>query len=586
MTSEAAVNAGFFNFAEHGVRSTTFDNLVAPPGGFAEYNESDINQIQGLGPSASADGVAFYTGTTFPATYQGDAFIARYNSTVSDSTGHSITYNDLVTVDPTTGNVRIVANNFDNPLAVLYDGSGNMIIADYGDSAIYRLSAAPTPTPTDAGFEQPSVGAGKFQYDPAGSSWAFSGSTGISANNSGFTSGNPPAPQGTQVAFLQGTGSFTQAVGFAAGSYVLTFDVAQRANKASHQDFQVLVDNALVGTFVPSGTSYQTITTSPFTVAAGTHTITFRGLDSAGGDNTVFIDSVAINMSGVPTASDAGFEQPSVGAGQFEYDPAGSPWAFFGSTGISANNSGFTAGNPPAPQGTQVAFLQETGSFSQTITGWSPGSYLITLSAAQRRIKRRDRTSKCWWTVSRPAPSLLPAHRTRAIPPPSSTWPGERTRSPSRAWIAPVATTQPSSTASPSCQPECGTQASSRCRWGPAATRTTRLVPPGPSLAVRGFRPITAASRPATLRRPRGRRWPSFRRPARSARQLALPPAPTRLLSTRHSAALSWCRGRTSTCWSTVSWSAPSRRLARRTRALPLLSSMSRPGYTRSSFRD
>ena len=148
VTSEAAVNAGFFNFAEHGVRSTTFDNLVAPPGGFAEYNESDINQIQGLGPSASADGVAFYTGTTFPATYQGDAFIARYNSTVSDSTGHSITYNDLVTVDPTTGNVRIIANNFDNPLAVLYDGSGNMIIADYGDSAIYRLSSTPTPTPT------------------------------------------------------------------------------------------------------------------------------------------------------------------------------------------------------------------------------------------------------------------------------------------------------------------------------------------------------------------------------------------------------------------------------------------------------
>ncbi len=147
VTSEAAVNAGFFNFAEHGVRSTTFDNLVAPPGGFAEYNESNINQIQGLGPSASADGVAFYTGTTFPATYQGDAFIARYNGTVSDSTGHSITYNDLVTVDPTTGNVRIIANNFDNPLAVLYDGSGNMIIADYGDSAIYRLSPKPTPPP-------------------------------------------------------------------------------------------------------------------------------------------------------------------------------------------------------------------------------------------------------------------------------------------------------------------------------------------------------------------------------------------------------------------------------------------------------
>ena len=162
VTSEAAVNAGFFNFAEHGVRSTTFDNLVAPPGGFAEYNESDINQIQGLGPSASADGVAFYTGTTFPATYQGDAFIARYNSTVSDSTGHSITYNDLVTVDPTTGNVRIIANNFDNPLAVLYDGSGNMIIADYGDSAIYRLSSTPTPTSSASFVKQDTVTQGNW----------------------------------------------------------------------------------------------------------------------------------------------------------------------------------------------------------------------------------------------------------------------------------------------------------------------------------------------------------------------------------------------------------------------------------------
>ena len=82
---------------------------------------------------------------------------------------------------------------------------------------------------------------------------------GIAGNNSGFTSGNPPAPQGTQVAFLQKTGSFSQTVaGWAAGSYVITFDAAQRGNfQASRQDFQVLVDGAVVGTFTPSGTAYQ-----------------------------------------------------------------------------------------------------------------------------------------------------------------------------------------------------------------------------------------------------------------------------------------------------------------------------------------
>ncbi len=260
--------------------------------------------------------------------------------------------------------------------------NGKVYVATTDGVAVFGLLS----TLGDAGFEQPSVGAGHFEYQPAGSPWAFSPGAGISANNSGFTAGNPPAPQGTQVAFLQGTGSFSQTVtGWPAGSYVLTFEAAQRGNyQASHQDFQVLVDNALVGTYVPSGTSYQSITTSPFTIAPGAHKITFQGLDSAGGDNTAFIDSVSVAMVGVPAAGDAGFEQPSVGAGHFEYQPAGSPWAFSPGAGISANNSGFTAGNPPAPQGTQVALLQGTGSFSQTVTGWAPGSYRITFSAAQR----------------------------------------------------------------------------------------------------------------------------------------------------------------------------------------------------------
>ncbi len=141
------------------------------------------------------------------------------------------------------------------------------------------------------------MGAGNFQYDPTGSPWAFSSSAGISGNNSGFTSGNPPAPQGSQVAFLQGTGSFTQSVaGWAAGSYVLTFDAAQRENyQASQQNLNVLIDGSVVGTFTPSSTSYQSYSTAVFTVTAGTHTITFQGLDSAGGDNTAFLDAVTIS---------------------------------------------------------------------------------------------------------------------------------------------------------------------------------------------------------------------------------------------------------------------------------------------------
>ena len=159
--------------------------------------------------------------------------------------------------------------------------------------------------------------------------------------------------------------------------------------QASQQDFKVLVDGVTAGSFTPSGTSYQSFTTSVFTVAAGAHTITFQGLDSAGGDNTAFIDRVAATTR-FPD-SDPGFEQVSVGAGKFQYRPTSSPWSFSGNAGISGNNSGFTSGNPAAPEGAQVALLQGTGSFSQSTTNWAAGSYSISFYAAQRANHQASR---------------------------------------------------------------------------------------------------------------------------------------------------------------------------------------------------
>jgi hypothetical protein len=136
---------------------------------------------------------------------------------------------------------------------------------------------------------------GSFQYDPAGTPWAFAGTAGISGNGSGFTNANPNAPEGAQVAFLQDTGSFSQAVTLAAGTYTLTFQAAQRGNfQASRQDFRVLVDGIGVGTFTPASAAYSTLTTNAFTVGAGAHTIAFVGLNPNGGDNTAFIDNVQL----------------------------------------------------------------------------------------------------------------------------------------------------------------------------------------------------------------------------------------------------------------------------------------------------
>jgi hypothetical protein len=104
------------------------------------------------------------------------------------------------------------------------------------------------------------------------------------------------------------------------------------------------------------------------------------------GDSSV---GLAINPDNqFPMFTDPGFETPALAAGTFQYRPAGSPWTFPGQTdqaGLASNGSGFN--NALAPQGNQVAFLQENGSFSQVIslpTFPAGGTYVIDFMAAQR----------------------------------------------------------------------------------------------------------------------------------------------------------------------------------------------------------
>ncbi len=278
---------------------------------------------------------------------------------------------------PTAGPLTITFKGLDTV------GGDNTALLD--EVALTQIT---TPSIADPGFEQVRVGTGKFQYRPAGSQWTFGQGTGIAGNNSGFTAGNPPAPQGSQVAFLQELGSITQTVsGYAAGSYVLTFDAAQRGNNGtSEQNFNVLVNGTVVGTFTPSGTSYQSYSTAAFSLnTVGPITITFKGLDSVGGDNTALLDEVVLTQSNSASFADSGFEQVQVGAGEFQYRPTGSPWSFSDGAGLAANGSGFTSGNPNAPLGNQVAFLEEQGgTISQAVNFTAAGFYVIDVSAAQR----------------------------------------------------------------------------------------------------------------------------------------------------------------------------------------------------------
>ncbi len=198
----------------------------------------------------------------------------------------------------------ITTGNNTHPATIGYDqatGLGSPIANQLIPDLIGPTTPA-VPTVGDSGFETIPVGSGlsAYVYAPTGSPWTFSGSpgngSGVAGNGSGFTFGNPNAPVGTQVAFLQTQGTITQTLaGWTAGTYTIAFSAAQRGNFGNAQEnFEVLIDGKVVSTFLPTGISYQTYTTASFTVTAGAHTIEFLGLDTAGGDNTVFLADVKL----------------------------------------------------------------------------------------------------------------------------------------------------------------------------------------------------------------------------------------------------------------------------------------------------
>ena len=93
------------------------------------------------------------------------------------------------------------------PHTVAFQGinSGGADATSLIDSVVLSADADPgTNLLSDAGFETPVVGVGKFAYTPTAPPWTFTGGAGIGSNGSGFTQSNPNAPDGVQVAFLQG----------------------------------------------------------------------------------------------------------------------------------------------------------------------------------------------------------------------------------------------------------------------------------------------------------------------------------------------------------------------------------------------
>lgn len=288
----------------------------------------------------------------------------------------------------------------------------------------YPVSASPSLI-IHPGFESPAIGT--YQYGVGGAGWTFSpasgnSGSGISANGSGFTLGNPAAPEGMQVAFLQGTGVVSQTLtGLLPGAeYAVTFMAAQRNNVYGGQvgqTWDLSLDGAVIGSYAPpqSAQSYAEFTAS-FTATASSHTLAFVGTNLNGGDNTVFLDDVRLApafVAGVPR--DLTWDN---GAGSGNWNTTepnwnGSTWnnanpdnAIFGSTAagpvtlteaITVNNITFSApgytisGNTLTIGSAEESVLttQQNAVIGSNIGGGSlrkAGSAKFTLDGSDRRI--------------------------------------------------------------------------------------------------------------------------------------------------------------------------------------------------------
>jgi regulation of enolase protein 1 (concanavalin A-like superfamily)/mono/diheme cytochrome c family protein len=160
----------------------------------------------------------------------------------------------------------------------------------------------------DAGFESPKLGSG-YVFNPAGSIWTFSATSGVTTNGSTFTAANYPVPGGSQALFLQAAGTAQQAVTLAAGTYRVRFSAAQRGYyNTAPQTVIVTVDGAEVGRITPATALFATYDTPSFTVAAGARVIRFAGFGkNADGttatNTTAFLDELQILPTVAPTVN-------------------------------------------------------------------------------------------------------------------------------------------------------------------------------------------------------------------------------------------------------------------------------------------
>jgi len=166
-------------------------------------------------------------------------------------------------------------------------------------------------------FEQPITSS--FIYDPLDPTlaWDFTGRSGVAANT--FFTG--PAPDGTQVAFLQqfsdqtgsNLSSITQTLtGLTLTPTTLSFSIASRPGTSSNP-VVVTYGSQNLGTFTPASTVFSIVTIN-FTPTATSGSLGFKSAALTTGDLNTVIDNVTLaeSAAGVPEPASLIFFVPAL----------------------------------------------------------------------------------------------------------------------------------------------------------------------------------------------------------------------------------------------------------------------------------
>ena len=246
-----------------------------------------------------------------------------------------------------------------------------------------------------------------YIQDQTDSGWTYTfgasgtGNCGLALAGSAFCNRQPP--DGDWVLFLVNDCAVER--GFAApaaGRYEIAFRTAAPMNcDWTWHIYQVLVDGTnVIGSIRTSETGFERVVCRTPALAAGAHTLCFRGLKEAGMNRLSLVDAVELRPCSEPdevAVPNGGFEAPTLLTeissserpyAYFQHEPAGAGWSFSGTYTGTTEGYG-TWRHTGMDEGGHAAVVNSlaSGSMSVPLTFPSAGHYRITFRAACRTAR-------------------------------------------------------------------------------------------------------------------------------------------------------------------------------------------------------